>query len=105
MADDASVKPVGRNDSKGQFEMETPDGTAYLRFEIAGKSIYLIHTEVPVELEGRGLGGRLVRSALDDARQRGLTVIPSCPFVQTYLKRHPEDLDIVHPSYRKRLEQ
>jgi predicted GNAT family acetyltransferase len=105
MANDDSVRAVKRNDSKGVFEMETPDGTAYLRFRVAGKSIYLIHTEVPVELEGRGLGGRLVRSALDDARERGLTVIPNCPFVQTYLKRHPGDLDIVQPSYRKKLEQ
>jgi predicted GNAT family acetyltransferase len=104
MAND-SVKAVERNDSKGQFEIETSEGTAFLQFQVAGKSIYLIHTEVPIELEGRGLGTHLVRSALNDARERGLTVIPSCPFVQTYLKRHPNDLDIVAPSYRKRLEQ
>jgi predicted GNAT family acetyltransferase len=105
MANDDSTKAVERNDNAGQFETQTPEGMAFLQFQVAGKSIDLIHTEVPVELEGRGLGGRLVRSALDDARSRGLTVIPSCPFVQTYLKRHPRDLDIVEPSYRKRLEQ
>src|SRR5690242_18423474 len=105
MANDDLVKAVVRNDSKGQFEVETPEGTAFLQFQVEGKSIYLIHTEVPFVLEGRGLGGHLVRSALDDARHRGLTVLPSCPFVQTYLKRHPENLDIVEPSYRNRLKQ
>ena len=51
--------------------------------------------EVRPEYAGRGLGSKLVRFALDDARRRGLRVIAICPYVQDYLTRHPEDHDIV----------
>lgn len=57
--------------------------------------IALIHTEVLPAFEGKGVASSLVRHALDDARQRGLKVIAICPYVQTYLERHPEDDDIV----------
>lgn len=57
--------------------------------------IALIHTEVAPAFEGQGVAASLVRFALDDARRRGLRVIATCPYVQRYLTRHPEDLDIV----------
>jgi len=57
--------------------------------------IALMHTEVDPAFEGRGVGSALVRHALDDARRRGLRVIATCPYVQSYLDRHPEDDDIV----------
>jgi uncharacterized protein len=57
--------------------------------------IALIHTEVLPIHAGRGVGSALVRFALDDARRRGLRVIATCPYVQGYLARHPEDDDIV----------
>ena len=71
--------------------------------ELAGFLIYraregliaLIHTEVTGGYEGRGLGGRLARFALDRAREQGLAVLPFCPFVRSYIKRHPEYLDLV----------
>ncbi|HZQ02403.1 MAG TPA: GNAT family N-acetyltransferase [Gaiellaceae bacterium] len=43
----------------------------------------------------RGLGAALVRAALDDARDRGFRVVPICPFVEAYVRRHPEDADLV----------
>ena len=55
----------------------------------------LIHTEVLPAHEGPGVGGALVRFALDDARRRGLRVIATCPFVRAYVERHPETHDIV----------
>lgn len=48
------------------------------------------HTKVPPELRGRGIADTLVRHALDDAKARGYTVIPTCPFVQRFLEHHPE---------------
>lgn len=55
----------------------------------------LVHTEVMAGYEGRGVANRLVRFALDDARQRGFRVLAICPYVRAYLERHPEDRDIV----------
>ena len=57
--------------------------------------ITLVHTEVAPELEGHGLGARLVSGALEDIRARGLRLVPVCPFVVSYLGRHPEDADLV----------
>jgi predicted GNAT family acetyltransferase len=46
-------------------------------------------------LENKGLGARLVAGALDDIRARGLRVVPFCPFVRAYIRRHPEYADLV----------
>jgi predicted GNAT family acetyltransferase/glutaredoxin len=64
--------------------------------------IALIHTEVDEALEGRGLGSRLVTAALDDARDQGLEVVPLCPFVASFIDRHPEYEDVVAADYRER---
>jgi uncharacterized protein len=58
-------------------------------------AILLVHTEVDPALEGQGLGGRLVAGALDDLRTRGLKLVPLCPFVRTYLRRHSDYADLV----------
>jgi predicted GNAT family acetyltransferase len=76
--------------------------------EVAGFLVYrsrkgllaLIHTEVEDRFEGRGLGGRLARFALDRAREQGLAVLPFCPFVNGWMKRHPEYVDLVPTAYR-----
>jgi uncharacterized protein len=60
--------------------------------------IALIHTEVSPSVEGRGLGARLVAGALDDIRARGLGVVPICPFVSSYISRHPDYGDLVAPK-------
>jgi uncharacterized protein len=60
----------------------------------------LIHTEVEERFEGHGLGGRLARFALDQARAEGLAVLPFCPFVNDWMKRHPEYNDLVPAEYR-----
>ena len=80
--------------------------------ELAGFLVYrekkgllaLIHTEVEERFEGRGLGGRLARFALDQARAKGLQVLPFCPFVNAWMKRHPEYVDLVPESYRANFE-
>ena len=62
--------------------------------------IAFIHTEVSPELEGHGLAGKLVAGALDDVRAHGLHVVPICPFVRAYLRRHREYEDLVVPDRR-----
>ena len=76
--------------------------------ELAGFLVYreksgllaLVHTEVDERFEGRGLGGRLARFALDQARERGLAVLPFCPFVNAWMQRHPDYTDLVPAEYR-----
>lgn len=58
------------------------------------------HTEVPASMEGRGVGSKLVKAALDHVRGLGVMVIPSCPFVAAYIRRHPEEVDLVPDRYR-----
>jgi uncharacterized protein len=62
--------------------------------------IALIHTEVEERFEGRGVGGELARFALDHARAAGLQVLPFCPFVNEWMRRHPEYTDLVPADYR-----
>ncbi len=66
--------------------------------------IALIHTEVEERFEGQGIGGRLARFALEQARTKGLEVLPFCPFVNDWMKRHPEYNDLVPSAYRAKFD-
>ncbi|WP_029905116.1 GNAT family N-acetyltransferase [Prevotella sp. 10(H)] len=52
--------------------------------------IYLTHTEVPVDLEGQGVGSQLVKKVLEDIDTKSLRLVPLCPFVAAYIDRHPD---------------
>lgn len=67
----------------------------YLAYRREPSVVVLIHTDVDPAFEGRGLGSRLVAGALADLRERGLKLVPLCPFVAGYLRRHPEQQDLV----------
>lgn len=56
-----------------------------------GESVVFTHTEVGSAYEGQGVAGTLVRRALDDVRAEGLSVVPRCPFVKSYIERHCEE--------------
>ena len=61
--------------------------------------IAFLHTEIYESYEGLGLGGRLARTALDDARTKGLMVMPYCPFVAGFIERHIEEYgELVAPE-------
>ena len=66
-----------------------------IRYRVEPGIVVLVHTEVDEAAEGRGVGSRLVKGALDDIRARGLGLVPLCPFVAAYLRRHPEYADLV----------
>jgi len=80
---------VVHNTSESRFEMQLPNGLAVLSYERDGDTIDLLHTKVPEADEGQGHGTALVRGALDHARDAGLRVIPSCPFVRAYVDKNP----------------
>jgi uncharacterized protein len=71
-------------------------------YQETDRLVVFTHTEVDPSLEGQGIGGQLVRGALDDVRRRGLAVLPICPFVQAWIARHPDyaDLDYRSPGSR-----
>jgi predicted GNAT family acetyltransferase len=73
------------------------DGTraGLAAYEIEGDVITFTHTEIDDAYEGQGLGGKLARYALDDARLRGLRVRPRCPFIRSWIRRHPDYQDLV----------
>ena len=73
-----------------RFIYRDEQGTGELRYNIVGSQIILEHTEVAPELRGRGVAGALAKTALDYARANKLTVIPVCPFVISFLARHPK---------------
>lgn len=75
---------------KRRFEV-THDGVrAWLDYIHAGTTFVIAHTEVPPALEGNGIGGALVRTAVRHAQDEGLTLVVICPFAVAYLRRHPE---------------
>ena len=73
-------------------------------YQLRGESIMFTHTEVDEAYEGKGLGSVLVRHALDSARERGLGVLPLCPFVRSWIARHPDHLALVPESARAKYE-
>lgn len=75
----------------------------YAKYRLYGNRLTIPHTEVEPEHEGEGIGGKLAAFALDDARARGLAVVPLCPFLASYIKRHQEYLDVVDPAMRARV--
>ena len=76
--------------AKSRFEVTIDGNLAELIYRRRADRLVLVHTEVPDELEGRGLGGKLVSAAIDRAEREGLVVVPECPFARSWLERHPE---------------
>lgn len=87
---------VTDNEAEGRYEAHVNGEVAgYLFYRERPGGLVLIHTAVPDEFEGQGIGGRLVAAALDDIRRRGLSVTPLCPFAAGYIDRHQEYADLV----------
>ena len=81
---------VTDNAAESRFELRQDARLAELIYHLRGDRLVLIHTEVPAEMEGHGIGGRLVTAAVDRAVRDGLTLVPLCPFARGWLERHPE---------------
>ena len=78
------------NKSKNRFELEIDDHMAFVEYEQSPGAIKLLHTEVPKELGGRGVGSILAKAVLENVRAQGLKVDARCEFMAGYIKKHPE---------------
>ncbi|HEX9367138.1 MAG TPA: GNAT family N-acetyltransferase [Vicinamibacterales bacterium] len=87
------VEGVTDNPAARRFELAVDGQVAFLQYERKSDRLVLVHTEVPPALRRRGLGETLVKAALDAARREGLRVVPLCPFVKAYMRKHPEAVD------------
>lgn len=92
---------IRNNEVAHRFEAGTAPHMAKLDYRLAGQTadlphtVDLLHVEVPEEYQGQGLAGKLAATALNWAREKNLKVIPSCPYVKAYLRKHPEFADLV----------
>ncbi|MGO4715763.1 GNAT family N-acetyltransferase [Bradyrhizobium sp. 2TAF24] len=86
---------VVNNTDKHRFELTVEGHMAATYYDIKAGVITFIHTEVPKELGGKGVGSRLVKGALDQVRRDGLKVVPQCPFVKAYIEKHPAEADLL----------
>jgi predicted GNAT family acetyltransferase len=89
---------VTNNFAASQFEILGDGKPATLAYSERDGKLYLIHTEVPKPLEGRGYASALAKTALEYAKENKLTVVPYCPFVRSYVQRHPEYAPLVKGS-------
>jgi predicted GNAT family acetyltransferase len=88
--DDLAPGSVVDDLSRRRLAVVEGDEVAELVYQIEGDRLILIHTGVPDAFRGRGIGGELVRAALDKAQRQGLVVVPWCPFARKWLKEHEE---------------
>lgn len=86
---------VRNNDSARRFEANIENSLAFVQYKLERNQMTLVHTEVPPELGGQGVGSKIVKAALDFAKDNGLRVLPECPFVKNYIERHDSYQDIV----------
>jgi uncharacterized protein len=87
---------VRDNADERRYELPIDSANAaFVEYRLADGVIIFTHAETPPQFEGRGFGSALARGALDDARKRGLTVIPHCGFIAAYMARHPEYKDLL----------
>lgn len=83
------------NRADSRFELKSDGVFAELMYRRRADRLVLLHTEVPDSLGGHGIGGRLVKAAVDRALSEGLTVVPLCPFARSWLEQHPETASTV----------
>lgn len=86
---------VKNNAAEKRYQLEVEGRIAATYYKLSDGVITFVHTEVPPELGGKGIGSKLIKGALDQVRTGGLEVIPECPFVKGYIEKHPEYADLL----------
>ena len=86
---------IRNNTEQNRFELDADGHTALALYRLAPGTITIYHTQVDPEVEGRGIGSRLVRASLEEVRRLGLKLVPGCSFVRAYVRDHPEFNDLL----------
>jgi predicted GNAT family acetyltransferase len=89
-APQSATPEITDNASESRFETTLDGQQAELIYRRVGKRLVLVHTRVPGELAGHGIGGELVQAAVRKAAADQLTIVPLCPFARSWLQRHPD---------------
>ena len=89
------MSDIVNNKAHDRFELVVDGHLAAAYYKLDGDVITFIHTEVPPELGGRGIGSKLVQGALDQVRSEGLKVIANCPFVKAWIGNHDAYKDLL----------
>lgn len=87
---------IKHNTALHRFEADIDGKIAFIEYSLFPDGIIFSHTEVPPELEGQGIASQLAKYVLEYARGEKLKVVPLCPYVNAYVKRHPEYNDLTH---------
>lgn len=91
--------PLVNNTEDKRFEMEVDGSLAMIYYREQPGLMTLLHTEVPPELEGGGVGSAIIEKTLHYIEEKGLKLEPLCPFVVAFLKRHPEWKRLLAPGF------
>jgi len=94
---------VVNNEAERRFEARLGDEVAFTEYRLRDGAMILPHTVVPDAFAGKGVGSQLAKAALAYAREQGLEVAPTCPFIAAYITKHPEWRDLVQADFRARL--
>jgi predicted GNAT family acetyltransferase len=99
--DSGGVPFVIDNPDKSRYELHVGGEVAgIVAYRIRGQAIDLLHTEVDPGFQGGGLASKLAQATLDDARARHLEALPTCPYIRSWLRRHPDYADLVPAELR-----
>ena len=93
------------NPERHRFEVDLGGGSfAFADYLLRDGKIVFTHTQVPPGHEGHGIGTAIVRAGLEAARERGLKVVPACPFFAAYMRNHADEQDLLDPESKIRLD-
>ena len=89
------MSEIVNNRAQHRYELAVDSHVAAAYYKIADGVITFVHTEVPPELGGQGIGSKLISGALDQVRSDGLKVIAQCEFVKGFIGKHPDYADLL----------
>jgi uncharacterized protein len=83
------------NQAQHRFELPAGDAIAVAAYRLEGERVILVHTEVPQELSGQGIGSKLAQGVFESIQDSGRKVVTECPFMAAWVSRHPEYAKLV----------
>ncbi|MDR6968098.1 putative GNAT family acetyltransferase [Flavobacterium arsenatis] len=92
--------PLVKNENKKRFEIDINGKYAFINYGEFGNQIALVHTETDSELAGEGAASAVVEKTLQYLEANAISLLPFCPYVFAYIKKHPEWKRIVSPKFK-----